>query len=246
VLLEWGTPMNPSPFKCILFSALLSGCALLPGSAGLGVFGGQSDIGKVSRPGTASFDAASGSYTVGSSGANMWFAEDDMHYVWKQVSGDVSIAADVAFLGGSKQGHRKGCLVIRQDLDPGSVMADVAVHGDGLTSLQFRVSKDGPTKEIQSMHARPERVRLDKIGNQVFLSVATPGADLHPSGASIEIALKSPFYIGLAVSAHDDAAFESAVFSKVEIGAASALSALPQPGLRIITLPSGDRRVTDH
>ena len=96
MLLEWGTPMNPSPFKCILFSALLSGCALLPGSAGLGVFGGQSDIGKVSRPGTASFDAASGSYTVGSSGANMWFAEDDMHYVWKQVSGDVSIAADVA------------------------------------------------------------------------------------------------------------------------------------------------------
>jgi hypothetical protein len=55
-----------------------------------------------------------------------------------------------------------------------------------------------------------------------------------------------PLYIGLAVSAHDNTAFETAVFSKVEVGAAWAGAANPQPGLRIITLPSGDQRVTDH
>jgi hypothetical protein len=50
----------------------------------------------------------------------------------------------------------------------------------------------------------------------------------------------------MAVCAHDDNAFETAVFSNVEIGNASPAAAAPQPGLKIITLPSGDRRVTDH
>ena len=136
--------------------------------------------------------------------------------------------------------------MVRQSLDPGSPMVDVAVHGDGLTSLQFREAQGGPTKEIQSMTAKPERVRLDKIGDDVYLSVAGAGETLHPSGASFHLHFTEPFYVGLAVSAHDNAAFETAGFSRVEVGAATALAALPQPGLRIITLPSGDRRVTDR
>ena len=96
------------------------------------------------------------------------------------------------------------------------------------------------------MTAKPERVRLDKIGDDVYLSVAGAGETLHPSGASFHLHFTEPFYVGLAVSAHDNAAFETAGFSRVEVGAATALAALPQPGLRIITLPSGDRRVTDR
>jgi hypothetical protein len=55
--------------------------------------------------------------------------------------------------------------------------------------------------------------------------------------------LADPVYVGLAVCAHDDNAFETAVFSNVVIGSASSSAAVPQPGLTIITLPSGDRRV---
>jgi hypothetical protein len=238
--------MKPTPIAPLVLATVLSACAALTGPGGPGIFSGQSDVGRLSRPGTAAYDAARDAYTVGSSGANMWFAEDDMHFVWRKVTGDVSIAAGVAFLGESKQAHRKACLMIRQSLDPGSPMVDVAVHGDGLTSLQFRAAQGAATAEIQSMTAKPEAVRLDKIGDDVFLSVAGQGEALHPSGASFRLHFNGPFYVGLAVSAHDNAAFETAVFSGVEVGAASAAAALPQPGLRIITLPSGDRRVTDR
>jgi TolB protein len=225
---------------------LLSGCALLSSPLGpLGVFEGETDVGTVSRPGSAVYDPQLKTYTVGSSGANMWFRADAMHYVWKKASGDLSLAADIGFVGTSKQNHRKACLVIRQNLEPGSPYVDVAVHGDGLTSLQFRDAQDGTTREIQSMVATPARVRLDKIGDTVYLSVARSGEDPAPSGASFRLAFAEPFYVGLAVSAHDNAAFESAVFSKVEVGPASADAAKPAPGLRILTLPSGDRRVTD-
>lgn len=230
----------------LLSKSLLSGCLILsacslvqPPLGRLGIFEGETDVGTVSRPGTAVYNPDQKTYTVGASGANMWFKADAMHYVWKKVSGDVSIAADISFVGTSKQGHRKACLVIRQNLEPGSAYVDVAVHGTGLTSLQFRDAQDAVTKEIQSMVTSPSRVRLDKIGDTVYLSVAAAGENPGPSGASFTLRFTDPFYVGLAVSAHDNAAFETAVFSKVVVGSASPAAAVPRPGLRIITLPSG-------
>ncbi len=236
--------MNPSPSRILCAAALAA--ALSASAGGLGLFTDQGDVGKAGRPGTAAYDPYQDAYTVGASGANMWFKADAMHYVWRRVSGDVSIAADISFVGTSAQGHRKACLVIRQDLSPGSAYVDVARHGDGLTSLQFRAEPDGMTQEIQSSVPAPRRVRLDKVGDTVYLSVAGGDGVLRPSGASFRLSLADPFYVGLAVCAHDDAAFETAVFSAVAVGGASAEAAAPQPGLRIITLPSGDRRVADH
>jgi hypothetical protein len=237
--------MNPNPLRYLLVGLFLTVLAQARADTGPGIFSGQGDVGTVSRPGTASFDAASGAYTVGASGANMWFKQDAMHFVWMQAKGDLSIAADIAFVGTSKQTHRKACLVIRQNLTPGSAYVDVALHGDGLTSLQFRDAQDGTTKEIQSDLASPARVRLDKIGDTVYLSVGRAGEEPRPSGASFKLRLDEPFYVGLAVSAHDDTAFETAVFSRVEVGPASPAAAAPQDNLTIITLPSGDRRVKE-
>jgi TolB protein len=247
-MLYFSSPtMTSSPFRLACACLLLSSIAMAEAPAtAVGTFTGRTDVGTVSRPGTATFDAAAGAYTIGASGANMWFTDDAMTYVWKKVSGDGSIAADVGFVGTSTQGHRKACLVIRQNLDPGSPYVDVAVHGDGLTSLQFRATEGGTTKEIQSNMASPQRVRLDKIGDTVYLSVAHAGEQPHPSGCSFQLHFANPFYIGLAVSAHDNAAFETAVFSKVEIGAAAPSAAVMPDGLTIVTLPSGDRRVSDH
>ena len=196
--------------------------------------------------GTAVYDASKDTYTIAAAGANMWTNTDAMQYVWKRRSGDFSVAADIAFIGTSTQPHRKACLVIRQNLDPGSPYVDVAVHGDGLTSLQFRDTEGGTTKEIQSMLASPQRVRLDKIGDTVYLSVARAGEEPKPSGCLFQLRFANPFYIGLAVSAHDNAAFETAVFSRVEIGAAAPAAAVANPELKIITLPSGDRRISDR
>jgi hypothetical protein len=226
-----------------VLSILLCGAVT---DGGLGLFTDHGDVGSVSRPGTTLFDAAKGTYTLGGAGANMWAKADAMQFVWRRKSGDFSISADIAFVAQSSQPHRKACLVVRQNLDPGSPYVDVAQHGSGLTSLQFRDAQDGMTREIEAMTDGPTRVRLDRIGDDFYLSVGYNGAEPKPSGASFHLAMKDPVYVGLAVCAHDDAAFETAVFSKVDIASASRAAAAPQPGLHIITLPSGDRRVTDH
>ena len=240
--------MIPNPLRIALAGLAMAACAAAetPAAPQLGLFSGETDVGTMSRPGTAVYDPAHKTYTVSSSGANMWFGSDALHFVWRKVGGDGSISADIAFVGTSAQPHRKACLLLRQSLDPGSPYVDVAQHGDGLTSLQFREVLGGPTKEIQCNVAGPQRVRLDKIGDAVYLSVSRDGGAPRPSGCVFRLHLANPFYIGIGVCAHDDKAFETAVFSEVAIGAADKAAAEPQPGLRIITLPSGDRRVSDR
>ena len=102
----------------------------------IGLFDRSSDIGPVLHPGTASYDSATKTYTLSGSGDNMWAASDGFHYVWKRVSGDVTLEADIQFLTKGGNAHKKGVLMIRQDLDQDSAYVDAAMHGDGLTSLQ--------------------------------------------------------------------------------------------------------------
>ena len=104
----------------------------------LGQFEGEGDFGVILRPGSGHYDPATDKYTISGSGANLWFGIDGFHYVWKKISGDASISADFDFVGEKGNAHRKGVLMIRQSLDPHSIYADVARHGDGLASLQYR------------------------------------------------------------------------------------------------------------
>jgi Tol biopolymer transport system component len=210
------------------------------------IFTKHTDIGAPSRPGTVVFDASRGTYTIGGGGANMWFKTDSFHFVWEQVSGDIALQADVAFVGQSAQPHRKACLVIRQSLDPDSAYADVALHGDGLTSLQFRAATGEVTREVQTAISAPQRLRIEKIGDTVYMSLAGADGVFHPSGCSARVPFTGPFYLGLGVCAHDKDAFETAVFSNVEIGAPSASVKAVRSSLETITIASRDRRSVHH
>jgi TolB protein len=130
----------------------------------LGVFTGSGDVGKPSTigPGSAVYDPVTKTYVLKGGGENMWAAADHFQYVWKKVSGDVTLDATLAFTGthpaaGTPNPHRKACLVIRQTLDSDAVYADAAVHGDGLTSLQWRDAKGAATHEVQSNAVAPSR-----------------------------------------------------------------------------------------
>lgn len=151
----------------------------------IGIFEGNGDVGAVRHPGSASFDAATGQYTVSGSGVNMWFRQDEFHYLWTCVSGDVALTADVSFVGAGVDAHRKACLVIRQSLDGDAVYADAALHGDGLTSLQFRDEAGENTREVQASVSGPTRLRIEKRGDYVLLSTADAGQEPRFSGSTL-------------------------------------------------------------
>jgi TolB protein len=209
----------------------------------IGTFEDEADVGAPGKAGKALFDAANATYTISGGGSNMWFSSDAFHFVWKKVSGDVSLAADIlvnATQGGDP--HRKGVLMVRQSLDADSAYADAALHGDGLTSLQYRESKGARTYEIQANAKAPKRLRIEKRGKYVSMSIAGEGEELHPAGGSFRLELQEPFYIGLGVCAHNNDRIESAVFSKVDFQKEKSGTNLLST-LETITIASKDRRV---
>lgn len=225
-----------------------SGSNVSPESS-TGIFEDHGDIGHALKQGSLEYDTAKKSYRVTGSGENMWFNKDAFHFVWKKVSGDASLAADIRWIGTGGNPHRKACLIIRQNLDPDSPYADAVVHGEGLTSLQYRETRGGPTREIQSNISAPPRVRIEKEGDYVFMSIARAGEPLHSAGGSFKIKFGEPYYIGLGVCAHDSNAMEEAVFSNVEITQGKARSSgepLLESTLEIVAIASTDRRVVYH
>ena len=129
-----------------------------------GAFESHGDVGTVLHPGSVAYDATKKSYTIAGSGENMWFGADAFQFARKKISGDATLSADISFLGSGGNAHRKAVLMIRQSLDADSVYADIALHGNGLTSLQFRDEKGGFTHEVQSPISAPKRLRIEKHG----------------------------------------------------------------------------------
>jgi TolB protein len=201
----------------VVFCAIYFTGVAVSQDSSVGIFEDHSDVGTVSKPGFVKYDTAAKTYTIGGSGYNMWFDHDAFQFVWKKMSGNVALTADIRWIGTGGDPHRKACLLIRQSLDANSAYVDAALHGSGLTSLQYRENAGDPTREIQSTVNAPVKLRIEKDSDYVFMSIARENETLHPSGGAFKIKLTEPFYVGLGVCAHDSSGFEQAVFSNVEV-----------------------------
>src|SRR5256885_12414655 len=160
----------------------------------VGIFTEHVDVGTVLHSGSATYDSSKNAYTLIGSGENMWATADAFQFAWKKISGDMEISADISFLNSGGNEHKKAVLMLRQSLDADSVYADVALHGNGLTSLQFRDEKGGITSEVESKISAPARLRITRIGKYVYISLARQGSDVHFAGGSVRVPLDGEIY----------------------------------------------------
>jgi TolB protein len=197
----------------IVLGLACTAAAQTPGS--LGIFEGASDVGAPSHKGSVVYDAVRKEYRITGGGDNMWAARDDFFFVWRKVTGDVVITANLKIVTGGAP-HRKAGLIVRKDLEPGSVYADAVVHGSGLTGLQWREKPGKVTRTIHFPVDGPTRLRLERRRNVITLYAGKEGGALTEMGGT-ELAPFSPMYAGLGVCAHDDKAETMAVFSDVTV-----------------------------
>ena len=193
------------------------------------LFAAQSDIGAALVPGSSSF--AGGQYTIRSAGYNIWYSRDEFRFLWKEMKGDVSLAADVTFPDPNGYGDRKAVLVIRQDLEDDSKQVVVALHGLGMIQLAQRPEKGALTKDREFRvggRGRPQgnspdslvndlakRIGLEKRGNQFRLFVSLEGEPMTPYGPPIELSFEAPFYVGIGFCSHLPDVVDGAVLSNV-------------------------------
>ena len=73
----------------------------------IGIFAGHSDVGRITTPGSVSYDPEGQIYLVEGSGLNMWSDHDDFYLVWKKLGGDFILRARAEFQGKGVHPHRK-------------------------------------------------------------------------------------------------------------------------------------------
>lgn len=199
----------------------------------IGIFDGQSDVGSALVPGSSTFDPATGRYTIRSAGYNVWYTRDEFRYLWKSMSGDVSLAADIAYPDPNGYGDRKAVLVIRQSLDDDAREAVVALHGAGMIHLAYRPEAGVRVKDMEYriggrglpggespdslVTVMARRIGIEKRGDAFSLFVSLSGEPMHQFGPPITLHLEAPFYVGIGFCSHLPDTVDTAVLSNVAL-----------------------------
>jgi tricorn protease-like protein len=145
----------------------------------------------------------------------MWAARDEFHFVWQRLKGNFILTANAAFIGKGVENHRKLGWIVRSSLDADSAQASVVLHGDGLTSLQFRKDNGVNIEEKVSTVKAPNVLQLERKGNSYIVSVAKFGDPFTQDQVSLD--LGDEVYVGLFVCSHNKDVTEKAVFSNVRV-----------------------------
>ncbi|MEZ4683186.1 MAG: hypothetical protein R2932_54160 [Caldilineaceae bacterium] len=220
---------------------------MMPTPSSLGEFTDQSDVGTLNHAGTCTYDADGQLYTITAAGANIWGDHDDFHYLWRHMRGNFIVTAQVNFIGEGVELHRKLGWMARSTLDTASPHVTTAIHGDGLTSLQFRRGQGARTEEIVASITHADVIQLERRGNSYIMSVARYGETFHTIQVA-DLDLGDEVYVGLALCSHNADVVETAEFRNVRIvvpvaaGAANPRANLGSR-LEIMEVATGQRRV---
>jgi Tol biopolymer transport system component len=189
---------------------------VLMGQSKPGMFDNNTDIGNCKYSGFASYDEADQTYTIGGAGTNMWGGTDEFHYLWTTLQGDFILRAEIRFLGGGVDPHRKTGWIVKNDLDGNTPQVNAATHGDGLTALQYRKVTGGETEHLVSQDSFPDVVQLERIGQTYIMSTARFGEEF--TSVTLEnMPMDNEVYVGLYVCSHNENIMETVAFRNVRI-----------------------------
>ncbi len=117
--------------------------------------------------------------------------------------------------------------MLRKSLDTDSPFVHLAIHGDGMPSVQFRNTKADTTNTVDFPIEGPGTwtLKLVRQGTTITVWIAKDGAPLRELGHTVN-QLGSPVLVGLGVSSHTQEAINTVLFSDVSV------EQLPRPPRR--------------
>jgi TolB protein len=182
----------------------------------IGLFSNQADIGNPKLSGSVLFNKLEQTYTIEGSGKNIWLDQDEFHFLFRKLNGNFIVRARFEFVGKGVELHRKAGWIIRNSLNSNSAQVSTVIHGNGLTSFQYRKNQGDSIKEILSKQKAPNVIQLERRGNKFIMSTATFGFPL-VTDDTLELQLENEIYAGLFVCSHNPDVTEKVIFTDVRI-----------------------------
>lgn len=203
-------------------------------------FDGHQDIGNTGAAGSVCFDAANQRYTIYAAGDDIWGSEDQFHFLFKKVSGDVELEARVKHVGNVYSWAKAG-VMIRETLNTDSKHSMcVLTPGNGFAN-QWREQTAGGSDNKDTSGTEPGWVKLERLGNTFNSYFSTDGSNWNLLNTA-SITMQDTVYVGLANCSHIDGTLNDGVFDNIRINGVALHTSQPQPetALKVYPNPAHD------
>jgi len=211
--------------------AIIATSVLLKSVAGAALPPGwdDTDIGSPAQAGSAS--DVSGGWTIAGGGSDIWNTSDQFNFASTAVSGDGTLIAKVLTLQNTDPGTgwSKAGVMFRNDSSPGAVnVAIVATAGNGV-SFQWRGSAGGGCNYVNHTGlVAPVWLKLVRSGANFSGYYSADGQNWTQVGTTQAVTMASNMLAGLAVTAHNNAALNTATFTNVTMSYVPPVVSLPE------------------
>jgi hypothetical protein len=183
----------------------------------LGQFAGHTD-----------FNPSTGEYSLMGAGGEISGKADSFQYLWKRVTGDVTVNADARFAGTGSTDRSQAALMIRQSLDPDAAYAAAVIYGDGRGTVQYRVDKGASSRSSDfpayANMAGTVHLYIQRHGDSFTIAVGRVGksAGPIPVTAPVTVTMNGPVFVGLVLSSPNEPNRQvAAVFGNVLVQGAT-------------------------
>ena len=172
-------------------------------------------------------EGPSGTYTMTARSGNIWGQTDQLHYLFKQLSGPGSIIAKVESVTNTSTGAKCG-VMIREMLTGDSKHAFTFMRPDGGVRFNRRIEVgDTTSNSVENGLEFPRWVKLERDVSGLFTaSHSADGVTWVPvddinMGTSSSVQMNSVVYIGVALSSNNTAETCEAVLSNIQVTGAT-------------------------
>jgi len=134
--------------------------------------------------------------------SEVWHICDNLHFGYKKLQEDGSIAAKIEKIHPTYYGASAG-LMIRKTLDPSSPQASIMITSIGEVIFQYRTIELGALQSIYDTIQNVELpiwLRLTRKGNRFIAQHSSDGVTWRTLTPDIEILMGKPAYVGLAAA----------------------------------------------
>ncbi len=178
----------------------------------------DADIGSPGLAGSAS--EVNGNWTVSGGGSDIWNAADQFNFASQSFISDGSIAARVASLQNSdpSTGWSKAGVMFRNDSGAGAVNVAIVISAANGVNFQWRDTANGQSSSVDTTGIiAPVWLKLDRSGTNFSGYYSLDGTNWTQVGTTPPLNMNGNILAGLAVTAHNNSALNTATFTNVTI-----------------------------